>query len=234
LFKPLVQFLFESNKCLGLSALIGGETAEMPGMYGDDYDLVGSITGIVEHDRIVTGAKICHGHVVIGLASNGLHTNGYSLARHVLFDTNGVAVDSRLPELGGQSVGEALLAPHTCYWSAIRPALADDAVSLDGMAHITGGGLYDNIPRVLPAGVDVVIDPTPLAVPPIFKLIGAKGDIAATEMYRVFNMGIGMVWLVPKASAESALEHCRSAGLTAAVIGEATAGTQRVTIEGVG
>ena len=166
--------------------LIGGETAEMPGMYGNDFDLVGCITGIVEEDGIIDGSKIKPGHVAIGLASVGLHTNGFSL-------------DSTPAELGGLSVGKALLAPHRCYWPAIKAALAA-GVSLDGMAHITGGGLYDNVPRILPEGVGAEFDCTKIDVLPIFRLIEKLGEIEAHEMYRVFNMGVGYVLVMPKTS----------------------------------
>lgn len=211
-------------------ALLGGETAEMPGMYGDDFDLVGVINGIVEKDKIITGEKIAPGHVAIALKSNGLHTNGYSLARKVLFEECDYTVHSKPAELSGESVGEALLKPHTCYWPAVKQAL-DEEINLDGVAHITGGGLYDNTPRVLPPGVNVIFDkkalPTP---PPIFTLIVEKGNIDPVEAYRVFNMGVGMVWFVPPTDVDAALAICRSNGFTAAVCGKVTAGDGSVEI----
>lgn len=210
-------------------ALLGGETAEMPGMYGNDFDLVGVITGIVEKDKLITGEKIRPGHIAIGLASSGLHTNGFSLARKVLFDTCGYTVHTVLPELG-ESVGEALLKPHVCYWRAISAAMAQ-GINLDGIAHITGGGLYDNTPRILPKNISVIFKKNVLPVLPIFKLITEKGNIADTEAYRVFNMGIGMVWFVPPTDVDAALAVCSDAGFKAAVIGEAVAGDCSVTVE---
>ena len=210
-------------------AVLGGETAEMPGMYGNDFDLVGVITGIVEEDEIITGERIRPGHVAIGIASNGLHTNGFSLARKILFERAGYDVKSTPAELGGESVGEALLKPHICYYPAIAQARAEK-IALDGIAHITGGGLYDNVPRVLPADVDVIFDPSALPVPPIFRLLVEKGAVSHEEAYRVFNMGVGMVWFVPASDADRALAVCRSCGFTAEKIGEAVKGSRTVTV----
>ena len=199
-------------------AVLGGETAEMPGMYGDDFDLVGVITGIVEKDELITGEKIAPGYVAIGLGSNGLHTNGFSLARKIVFDICGYSVDTVLPELG-ESVGEALLKPHICYYPAIREA-QQKKIALDGIAHITGGGLYDNVPRILPEGIGVVFDNVKkLPVPPIFKLLVEKGNVSHQEAYRVFNMGVGMVWFVPAADEAKALEIARNNGYAAETIG---------------
>ena len=210
-------------------AVLGGETAEMPGMYGNDFDLVGVITGIVEKDDLITGEKIAPGYVAIGLGSNGLHTNGYSLARKIVFDRCGYTVDTVLPELG-ESVGAALLKSHTCYWPAIREAMAAK-IGLDGLAHITGGGLYDNVPRILPDGVGVNFDCVKaLPVPPIFKLLTEKGEVSHEEAYRVFNMGVGMVWFVPGASVEAALAVARGRGYAAAVIGHVEKSDVPVTV----
>ncbi|MDD5727700.1 MAG: phosphoribosylformylglycinamidine cyclo-ligase [Victivallales bacterium] len=211
-------------------AVLGGETAEMPGMYGNDFDLVGVITGIVDKDKLITGEKIKAGYVAVGLASGGLHTNGFSLARKILFEECGYTVRSTPPELGGESVGEALLKPHTCYWPAIKQALAAENIDLDGMAHITGGGLYDNVPRILPDDVDVIFTRTALPVPPIFKLIVEKGNIGPVEAYRVFNMGIGMVWFVPAEQADAAIEICAGNGFKAAVCGKVVSGKREVTV----
>ena len=210
-------------------ALLGGETAEMPGMYGNDFDLVGVITGIVEKSRIITGEKIRPGHVAIGMASNGLHTNGFSLARKILFERAGYDVKSTPAELGGESVGEALLKPHICYYPAIAQALKE-GLALDGIAHITGGGLYDNVPRILPADVDVIFDPSALPVPPVFRLLVEKGEVGHEEAYRVFNMGVGMVWFVPASAADRALAICRGNGFVAEKIGEVVKGTRMVTV----
>jgi len=203
-------------------ALLGGETAEMPGMYGDDYDLVGCITGVVSRPKMITGADVKVGDVVIGLASSGLHTNGYSLARKVLFETCAYSVDTELASLG-ETVGAALLRPHRCYWPAIAAAL-DAQVPLHAMAHITGGGVYDNIPRVLPGGVDIEISAGKLPVLPIFAEIQAGGKISNEEMYRVFNMGIGMVWIVPPSAADAALTCCRQQQVDAELIGSVVVG----------
>lgn len=230
---PLYEHVLEgiADACAAQNVtLIGGETAEMPGMYGEHYDLVGCINGIVEADRIISGETIVPGHVAIGLPSNGLHTNGYSLARRVLFERAGLGVNTELDSLGC-SVGEALLKSHVCYWPAVRRAL-EAGLPLDGMAHITGGGLYDNVPRILPEGVSAVFDASVMPVPPIFRLIQEKGDIDPYEMYRVFNMGIGMVWFVPAGAVNDALACCREAGFADAdIVGQATFGDRKVTID---
>ena len=209
-------------------AVLGGETAEMPGMYGNDFDLVGVITGIVEKKKLITGEKIRPGHVALGIASNGLHTNGYSLARKILFGENKYTVNTYVEELG-ETVGEALLKPHICYYSAIKAAMNRN-LPLDGIAHITGGGLYDNVPRILPEDVSVIFRPGTLPVPPIFKLLTSEGNVGKEEAYRVFNMGVGMVWFVPAEAKETGLEIIRNAGFTADVIGEVVAGKKDVQV----
>ena len=214
-----------ANACKAANcAVLGGETAEMPGMYGNDFDLVGVITGIIEKSKIITGEKIAPGHAAIGIASNGLHTNGFSLARKILFDKAGFTVNSCPAELGGESVGEALLKPHTCYYPAIKAAL-ESGLALDGIAHITGGGLYDNVPRILPSDTGVVFDPSDMPVPPIFKLLVEKGEVGHEEAYRVFNMGVGMVWFVPEAEADRAVSLIEARGFTARRIGEVVSGS---------
>ncbi len=166
-------------------ALIGGETAEMPGIYsGEDYDLVGFIIGVVEKEKIIRGKTIEAGDAVVGLPSSGLHTNGYSLVRKI-FGLD--QLDKHYPELG-RTLGEELLEPHRCYYNQLKPLLS----SVRGMAHITGGGLVDNVPRVLPDGLAVHLDKKSWTVPPIFKLIQDRGNVDPDEMFRVFNMGIGM------------------------------------------
>ena len=209
-------------------AVLGGETAEMPGMYGNDFDLVGVITGVVEKSKLITGEKIRPGHIAIGLGSNGLHTNGFSLARQILFKECGYKVGDYVEELG-ETVGEALLHPHICYYPAISKAFAAD-LPLDGIAHITGGGLYDNVPRILPDDCAVEFDPSPLPVPPIFKLMTSRGNIGKEEAYRVFNMGVGMVWFVPGVSADMALKIARFAGFKAEKIGRVVAGKKEVSV----
>lgn len=211
-------------------ALLGGETAEMPGMYGDDFDLVGSITGVVNKDDIITGEKIAPGSIAIGLASNGLHTNGYSLARHVLFEKTRYKVGDELKSLNGGTIGDALLKPHVCYWPVIKKALDSKDVSILGMAHITGGGVFDNIPRILPENVSVVIKKGALPVPPIIKIIVEDGRILDEEAYRVFNMGIGMVWFVPEEQAQTAIDICKDGGIEAAVCGSVVEGDKTVSL----
>jgi phosphoribosylformylglycinamidine cyclo-ligase len=169
-------------------ALIGGETAEMPGLYyGEDFDLVGTIVGAVEKDHIINGQSIVPGDVILGLASSGLHTNGYSLARRVLGENKQV-LNTFYHELG-QTLGQALLVPHRCYYKELKPLLP----LIKGLAHITGGGFPGNVPRIMPDNVTARFDTDSWTVPPIFKLIQQKGHIGHDEMYRVFNMGIGMV-----------------------------------------
>ena len=169
-------------------ALIGGETAEMPGIYStDEYDLVGFIVGVVEKDRIISGKSIQAGDVALGLPSSGLHTNGYSLARKI-FGESRSALETRYPELDC-TVGEELLEPHRCYYRQLKPLLS----MIKGMAHITGGGLIDNVPRILPEGLSVHFRRESWRVPPLFQLIQKKGNVDRQEMFRVFNMGIGMV-----------------------------------------
>ncbi len=176
-------------------ALLGGETAEMPGVYGEgEFDLAGTIVGRVRAEDVIDGSRIAAGDRVWGLPSTGLHTNGFSLARAVLLDRAGYSVDDTPPELHGVSVGDALLAVHRSYLPHVRAmweAFGREAVH--GLAHITGGGFYDNIPRILPDGVSVNLDPSAWPVLPIFKLIRDKGGVADAEMHRVFNMGIGLV-----------------------------------------
>ena len=160
------------------------------------------------------------------MGSNGLHTNGFSLARQILFKECGFKVGDRVEELGC-TVGEALLRPHICYYPAIAEMLKR-GLALDGIAHITGGGLYDNVPRILPADCGVEFDPSPLPVPPIFTLLTTRGAIGREEAYRVFNMGVGMVWFVPEAAAGQALKIARASGFTAEKIGQVVSGKKEV------
>ena len=169
-------------------ALIGGEMAEMPGLYAQgDYDLVGFIVGVVEKDAIIDGTTIQAGDAILGLPSSGLHTNGYSLVRRI-FGVESLALNTFYPQLG-QTLGEELLEPHRCYYPMLRSVLP----RIEGMAHITGGGLIDNVPRILPPGLAARFDAGSWPMPPIFTLIQERGNIESGEMYHVFNMGIGMV-----------------------------------------
>jgi phosphoribosylformylglycinamidine cyclo-ligase len=211
-------------------ALIGGETAEMPGFYAEgEYDIAGFIVGIVERSRIVDGRSITPGDVLIGLPSTGLHTNGYSLARHVLFEMSGLSTDSVVPELG-TSVGEALLAPHRSYLRAISPLLERNSVK--GMAHVTGGGITENLPRVLPNGCAAEVNRGAWTVPPIFRLLQARGRIADDEMLRAFNMGIGLVLVCAASSRDEVLRLLADTGESdALVIGMVVAGNRDVRYE---
>ena len=185
--EAIAQGLAQACREVGC-ALIGGETAEMPGLYaGEDYDLVGFIIGVVEKEKIIQGKTIALGDTIIGLPSSGLHTNGYSLVRK-LFGVTKSALNTHYPELG-RTLGEELLEPHRCYYHQLKPLLP----SIKGMAHITGGGLVGNVPRILPQGVATQFRSRAWTIPPIFHLIQQRGNIDQSEMYRVFNMGIGMV-----------------------------------------
>ncbi|MEM8712328.1 MAG: phosphoribosylformylglycinamidine cyclo-ligase [Planctomycetota bacterium] len=191
-------------------ALLGGETAEMPGLYGDgDFDLVGFIVGSVARDKILDGSRVKAGQTLLGLRSSGLHTNGYSLARKVLFERLGLTVDDRPEELGGKSVGEALLAPHRSYLEILWPLLEQDRLA--ALAHITGGGLIDNVPRVLGA-FDAVIDLDSWEVPPLFRMIVDAARIDRDEANQALNMGIGMVLFVDDEHLEAVEGHLASVG----------------------
>ncbi len=185
-------------------ALIGGETAEMPGIYhGNDYDLVGFIVGVVEKKNIINGKSITEGDVILGLPSSGLHTNGYSLVRKTFgIDRNPGSLNESYNELGC-SLGEELLKPHKCYYPQLKPLLP----LIKGLAHITGGGFTGNIPRILPKGLCVHINKSSWQVPSIFRLTQSEGGISETEMYEVFNMGIGMaVFCSPEGGMQIKLE----------------------------
>lgn len=220
-FRQLLSGFTKACKA-GKCALVGGETAQMPGMYHNgEYDVAGTIVGVVDRAKMLDGSKVKPGDVLIGLASNGLHTNGYSLARKVLFGTMGLKASSKLPELT-LPLSEELLRVHKNY----QPLMASlPAGLLNGAAHITGGGLIDNLPRVLPKNCQANIRRNAWRVPPIFRLIEEGGRVDATEMYQVFNMGIGMVLIVPKKREKEALKLTR--GKT---IGEIVEGRQDVVL----
>ncbi|HWL52604.1 MAG TPA: phosphoribosylformylglycinamidine cyclo-ligase [Chthoniobacteraceae bacterium] len=191
-FEALLAGFSKACKAGGC-ALIGGETAQMPGMYhSGEYDLAGTIVGVVDRRKMIDGSRINPGDVIVGLPSNGLHTNGYSLARKVFFEQMGLSVESRLPKLT-RPLGEELLKVHRNY-QPLLASLPDGLIK--GMAHITGGGLIDNLPRVLPDGCDAIIERRKWRVPPIFQLIQENGGVDPDEMYQVFNMGIGMALIV--------------------------------------
>jgi phosphoribosylformylglycinamidine cyclo-ligase len=212
------------------TALLGGETAEMPGFYASgDYDVAGTIVGVVDKAKILGGSRVRAGDVAVGLPSAGLHTNGYSLAREVLFERLGKEPADRLPELGPATVADALLAPHLSYRKALEPLLAADLVH--AMAHITGGGFYDNIPRVLPEGVDVHLDAGTWPVPPIFEVIRKAGEVSFEEMHKVFNMGIGMVVFLAEEDLGEASRLWEKTKQRWHRIGEVRPGTRRVFVQ---
>jgi len=204
-------------------ALLGGETAEMPGFYGEgEYDVAGFIVGVVDRPRLISGRRIAVGDVLVGIPSSGLHTNGYSLARRVIFEHLRLTVNSYVPELS-RTVGDALLEPHRSYLPFIRPLL--DGGRIKGMAHITGGGITDNLPRVLPHGTAAVIETSAWEVPPIFRWLQQSGNIPGDDMMRTFNMGIGLIIVTGRDDAESLIgELAARGGRDARLIGEIVPG----------
>ncbi|MBP3966280.1 phosphoribosylformylglycinamidine cyclo-ligase [Paenibacillus lignilyticus] len=212
-------------------ALIGGETAEMPGMYqGDEYDIAGFTVGIVDKKNIIDGKTIAPGDVVLGLASSGIHSNGFSLVRRLLLETAGYGLGDALPELGGKTLGEVIIEPTRIYVKSVLELIKQ--VQVKGMAHITGGGFIENIPRVLPEGVNVEIAYGSWPIQPIFGLMQEKGSITNRDMFTTFNMGVGMVVVVPAEQAEDALRIARELGEDAYIIGKVTEGSRVVTFTG--
>lgn len=212
-------------------ALLGGETAEMPGFYGEEeYDIAGFAVGVVERSRIISGKDIATGDVVIGLGSSGLHSNGYSLARKALLEVAGYSAANFLPELG-RTVGEELLLPTRIYVKSVQAIL--DKFTIKGMAHITGGGLTENIPRILPPKVQVVLDPSTWPILPVFKLIQKIGRVAPAEMLRTFNMGIGLVLIVPAAEAAAIMQDLVNCQEQPFLIGRVENGSPQVRYESV-
>ncbi len=225
----IVEGLVTGCKAAGC-ALIGGETAEMPGVYLEgQYDLVGFVAGVVERSQVVTGERLAPGDVLLGLASDGLHTNGYSLARKVFFEAEGLEVDSHVPELDS-TIGEELLRVHRCYAPAVLPLLAEEEVDIRGMAHITGGGLPDNVVRFLPKGCRAAVERGSWQVQPIFELIQRLGQVPDEDMYHTFNMGIGFVLAAPEAAADQAAERLSASGETVYRIGHIAEGERGVDI----
>jgi len=204
-------------------ALIGGETAEMPGFYNDgEYDLAGFIVGVVDRQRLINGRAVAVGDVLVGLPSSGLHTNGYSLARQIVFEHMKLQVTSHVPELG-RTIGDALLEPHRSYLSMIRPLL--DGGRIKAMAHITGGGITENLPRVLPHGTAAVVDASTWEVPPLFRWLQRNGNVPIDDMMRTFNMGLGLIIVAPRDRAEPLIEELAArGGRDARVIGEVVPG----------
>jgi phosphoribosylformylglycinamidine cyclo-ligase len=210
-------------------ALIGGETAEMPGFYGNgEYDLAGFIVGVAQRSRILTGKEVEAGDVLIGLPSTGLHTNGYSLARKLFFELARYTPDSYVSEIKGK-VGTELMKTHKSYWPIMRRMMDAEAVS--GMAHITGGGITENVPRALPKGLGALVEINSWPVPPIFEHLQKIGNVPQEEMLRTFNMGIGLVLVVPAKKFKKVqiiLDRCSERGYT---IGRVVKGEKRVTYQ---
>jgi phosphoribosylformylglycinamidine cyclo-ligase len=200
-------------------ALLGGETAEMPGFYADgEYDVAGFIVGLVERERLIDGRRIAAGDALIGLPSSGLHTNGYSLARTIVFDRLGLGIHDRVPDLG-VTVAQALLAPHRSYLPLIRPLLESGVIK--GMAHITGGGITDNLPRVLPAGTAALVRRGSWEVPALFQWLHRAGGVPLDDMFRTFNMGLGLIVAVAAADVDDVLAALGAGGeANARVIGD--------------
>ena len=214
-------------------ALLGGETAEMPGIYAaGEYDLAGFVVGLADRRRLVDGRRIAPGDAIVGLPSSGLHTNGYSLARRIVFETLGLGVDSPVDELGC-TVGEELLRVHRSYLRTVGPLVASGLGIVKGLAHVTGGGLTDNVPRILPAGCTAEIDRAAWRVPPVFRFLQARGEVPGEDMYRTFNMGIGMVLVCGRGAAAELVDALAAAGEQGAVtIGTVRSGTPGVTWRG--
>lgn len=226
-FEQIVSGL--ANACAAANcALIGGETAQMPGVYqGKDYDLVGAIVGIVDRTKMIDGSKIKEGDIIIGLESSGLHTNGYSLARKILFDQLKLKLSSKIP---GEKVtlGKLLLKTHINYLPFVK-ALGK-AVSIKGMAHITGGGLIDNLPRILPKKVNAFIDRGSWKISPLYQILCDKGGVSEEERYQTFNMGIGYCFVVAAKDVDKSMTLLRKLRARPAVIGQIEKGTGIVRI----
>ncbi len=211
------------NEC----ALVGGETAEMPGLYTPpDYDLAGFITGVVEEEAILGASRVQIGDVLIGFESSGLHTNGYSLARKIIQERMKLSWDDPFPEMDG-SAADVMLSIHRSYLRGLRPVLD----KIHAMAHITGGGLPGNLNRALPSNADAAIDPGTWEIPPVFSVLESAGRVPRDEMHRVFNMGVGLVVIAPRAEAEAIIGSARISGVIGWVMGEVRSGTGEVVID---
>jgi len=212
-------------------ALLGGETAEMPDFYAaGEYDIAGTIVGVVEEDGVIDGSGIRAGDAIVALGSSGLHTNGYSLARRIVFERMGLSVDSEFPGEGGQSVADVLLRVHRSYLKPLLPLLGRGEVR--GLAHVTGGGLVDNVPRVLPAGLDARFDTSSWEVPNVFRVLQREGGVERDEMFRAFNVGVGMVAVVAPERADAIVRELREAGEEAWIAGEIVPGEGRTVLDG--
>ena len=210
------------------AALIGGETAEMPGFYPEEeYDLAGFSVGVVDKKDMITGKEIADGDVLVGIASSGVHSNGFSLVRKV-FDMSSESLNRYYEVLGG-TLGETLLRPTVIYVKALR-AIKDAGITIKGCSHITGGGFYENIPRMLPEGIRAHVKADSYPVPPIFAMLQKDGEIAREMMYNTYNMGIGMLLAVAPEDADRVVELVKAAGQSAYIVGEAKAGEKGVSV----
>ncbi len=208
-------------------ALLGGETAEMPGFYQPgDYELVGFIVGLVDRPTVLDGSRVRSGDVLVGLPSSGLHTNGYSLARRIVFEKAGLGIADKAPWRKKRTVGQELLEPHLSYLKAVRPLLGHAA--LHGMAHVTGGGITDNLPRILPEGAHALIRVGSWPVPDLFHFLQERGEVETEEMFRVFNMGIGMILAVAPGGLAEVLGLLRCVGQKSCLIGTVQKGSSGV------
>jgi phosphoribosylformylglycinamidine cyclo-ligase len=213
------------NEC----ALIGGETAEMPGVYTPpDYDLAGFITGIVEEDAVLGSARVQNGDVLVALAGDGLHTNGYSLARRIISDRLKLGVHDAFPGANGASVADVMLKVHRSYLQCLKPVLGH----VHAMAHITGGGLPGNLNRALPETLDASVDTSTWTIPNEFRVLAEAGQVASLEMFRAFNMGVGMVVIVPKENVSHITSRAAACGIAAWELGAVVPGTGRVRLDG--
>lgn len=223
----IVSGVAEGCKQAG-AALIGGETAEMPGFYPEDeYDLAGFAVGVVDEKDLITGALLQAGEVLIGMESSGVHSNGFSLVRKV-FDVSKESLNTYYEELG-KTLGEALIVPTKIYVKALK-SVKDSGVLIKACSHITGGGFYENIPRMLPDGICAVVDKNSYEVPAIFKLMAKKGDITEEIMYNTYNMGIGMILAVDEKDVDTTMEAIREAGEIPHIIGRTEIGDKGVTL----
>lgn len=212
-------------------ALIGGETAEMAGFYADgEYDIAGFAVGAVDKAKIITGDKIKAGDVLLGIPSSGVHSNGYSLVRKICFDVKGFDGSEKFAELNGKTLGEELLTPTRLYPRVCLPLI--EKYDIHGMVHVTGGGFYENISRILPEGTGVTVNADAWEMPAIFKLLQSWGNVEWHEMYRVFNMGIGMILLVSAQDAENIQADLAAKGEKSYIIGEVVEGDQTVEVKG--
>ncbi len=212
-------------------ALVGGETAEMAGFYSkDEYDIAGFCVGVVDKSKMITGEKVKPGDVILGLPSSGVHSNGFSLVRKICFDLKGFDVDTVIPEFDNKTLGEVLITPTRLYPKTCLPLI--EKFDLHGMVHITGGGFYENIPRILPDNCDAAIDATSWDVPVVFKQLQKWGNVAWHEMYRTFNMGVGMVLVVAAEEADAIREHLQANNEVYYELGQVVEGTKKTIMKG--